>query len=134
MSFRFSPRLPNRAVGENVEREVWRQTDFVVFYTCYTVVGNDSPFAISAYPEVRMNFFRWDDLAFQNVTHEQVVVHCLCYNFRDCEGIEFEESVMLRSAGLNGRACQKKRLYKTVMHAFLLRERRRRVTSPNWEK
>jgi hypothetical protein len=49
-----------------------------------------------------MNLFYWDDLAFQNVTHEQVVVHGLRNDLRNRERVELNEGVMFRSASLNG--------------------------------
>ena len=48
-----------------------------------------------------MNLFYRDDLAFQNVTHEQVVIHGLRNDLRNCERVELNEGVMFRSASLN---------------------------------
>ena len=36
----------------------------------------------------------WNDFAFENVTHEEVIVHCLRDDLCDPSRIEFDESVM----------------------------------------
>ena len=48
-----------------------------------------------------------DDSAFENVAHEEVIVHRLRDDLRHPTGIELDESVVFRTSRLKRRLCQR---------------------------
>ena len=47
-----------------------------------------------------MDLVLGNDLALQEMSHDQIVVHCFADNLRDRGGVEFDEAVVLGSTGL----------------------------------
>ena len=96
--------------------------------------GRDSSvLPVRADPELGVDLVLGDHLAAEDVAHEEVVVHGLSDDLGDRRGVEFEEGVVLRFAGLRG-SSEYAAEQSVAPRTFLLRETRRRVTSPNWEK
>jgi len=76
---------------------------------------DDAPSAVRTHPELWVNFVFRDDLANQDMAHEQIIVHRLRNDLSDGRRDKLDEAVVFR-------------------FALLFRERRRRDISPNWEK
>ena len=65
------------------------------------ICGHDTPPTIRTYPELRMHFVFWNDLASQNVAHEQVIVHRLRDDLCDGRRCKLDEPVVFRPACLH---------------------------------
>lgn len=70
-------------------------------------------------------------LTLEEVTHQEVVVHCLGDDLGNRLGRHFEVGVVLGGTGL---LISKSHKTKGGLLTFLFRARRIWVTSPNWEK
>ena len=97
------------------------------------VRGHDTPPTIRTYPELRMHFVFWNDLASQNVAHEQVIVHRLRDDLCDRRRCKLDEPVLFRPTGLHASLFNEPDRY-LGRRTLLFRESRRRDISPNWEK
>jgi hypothetical protein len=62
--------------------------------------GHDAPLAIRTDPELRVHFVFRDDLAGQDVAHEQIIVHRLRDDLGDRRRHKLDESVVFRPASL----------------------------------
>lgn len=62
--------------------------------------GHDAPLAIRTDPKLRVHFVFRDDLAGQDVAHEQIIVHRLRDDLRDLRRRKLDESVVFRPASL----------------------------------
>ena len=86
------------------ERACWciRRCDtyLVVSDSRYSVAGNGPPLSVRAYPELGVHLVLRDDLARENVAHEQVVVHRLRDDLCDRGRVELDEAVVLRLSSL----------------------------------
>lgn len=98
-----------------------------------TGAGHRTKLAIRTDPQSRMNLLWREDLAYEDVAREQVVVHRLLHNARDRRVAELDESVVLRCSCLHSPSDAATRTY-TSAPTFLFRDSRRRLTSPNCEK
>jgi hypothetical protein len=63
--------------------------------------GHDTPPAIRTYPELWMHFVFRNDLASQNVAHEQIIVHRLRDDLCDGRRCKLDEPVVFRPACLH---------------------------------
>ena len=63
--------------------------------------GHDAPLAIRTDPELRVHFVFRDDLAGQDVVHEQIVVHRLRDDLGDRRRRKLDESIVFRPASLH---------------------------------
>ena len=57
--------------------------NLIVLQPLNAICGYLFPFLIRVDPNFRMNLVLWDDLAPEDLSHEQVVIHGLGYNFSD---------------------------------------------------
>lgn len=112
-----------------------------------TCDGHLAPLLVGADPQVRVNIIRSDHLrplamfyvkhkaqthaALENVTVEQVVVHCLGNNLSDRVGRHFDVGIVLGGTSL---FCQLVLAGAESTLTLRFRARRIRLTSPNWEK
>lgn len=100
-------------------------------------LGHDAELAVRADPQFRVNLVVRHDLADEDVSQEEVVVHRLLDNLRHRGVLELDERVVLRCAGLfegqqvSRALCIQKSESRLTC---LFRDNRNRVTSPNWEK
>jgi len=112
---------------------IGKRADLVVLLLREAIRGHDTPPTIRTYPELRMHFVFWNDLASQNVAHEQVIVHRLRDDLCDGRRCKLDEPVMFRPACLHASLFNEPDRYLS-RRTLLFRERRRRDISPNWEK
>lgn len=79
--FVFSPWLRNER-GEQTHKTVntCLKGNLVVFDTRETILWDSSPFPISTDPELGVYLILRDNFAPHDVTHKQVVVHCVRYD------------------------------------------------------
>ena len=56
------------------------------------IMRNDTELLVCALPSVRVEFFFGDELAFEEVSEHEVVVHCVCDDFGDFVGGELDEA------------------------------------------
>ena len=82
-------------------------TYLVVRDSRYSVAGNGPPLPVRAYPQLGVHLVLRDNLAREDVAHEQVVVHRLRDDLCDRRRVELNEAVVLRLSGL---------AYVTVQH------------------
>lgn len=115
---------------------IGERTDLVVLRLREAIRGHDTPSAIRTYPEFRMHFVFRNDLASQNVAHEQIIVHRLRDDLRDGRRCKLDEPVVLRPACLHASLFSEPDggFSYPSRRTLLFRERRRRDISPNWEK
>ena len=52
-------------------------------------------FPVRSNPKLGMNLVLWDELALQEMTQEEVVIHRVCRDLRNRRGIELDEGIML---------------------------------------
>ena len=108
------------------------RTDLVVLRLREVIRGHDTP-TIRTYPELRMHFVFRNDLASQNVAHEQVIVHRLRDYLCDGRRCKLDEPVEFRPTGLHASLSNEPDRY-LGRRTLLFCESRRRDISPNWEK
>ena len=66
----------------------------VVCYPRYTIAGNRPPLPVRANPQLGVHLVLGDDLACEDMAHEQVVVHRLRNDLRDRRGVELNEGIV----------------------------------------
>jgi hypothetical protein len=81
-----------------------------------------------------MNLILGYHLAFEYMSHEQIVVHRLCNDLRDGGRVELEERIVFRLSGLRSAFSKGTNGNDMEIPTFLFRDTRRRNTSPNCEK
>ena len=81
-----------------------------------------------------MNLILGYHLAFDDMSHEQIVVHCLRNDLCDGGRVELEECIMFRLSGLRSVFSKGTNSNGIEIPTFLFRDTRRRKTSPNCEK
>ena len=84
----------------NSTAEAQQKAHLVVGYTGYTVDWHLPPPSVRPNPKIGMDLVLWNDLALQEMTHDQIVVHRFADNLRDRGRVEFDEPVVLGSTGL----------------------------------
>ena len=65
-----------------------------------TIARNGPPLPVRPNPELRVHLVLRDHLACEDMAHEEIVVHRVSDNPGDGGRIEFDETVVLRLAGL----------------------------------
>lgn len=96
----------------------------VVLHPGYTISRDRSPFSICTDPQLWMNLILGYHLAFEYMSHEQVVVHCLRNDLRDGGRVKLEERIMFRLSSLRGHlvgVVQKERKAKRNTDLFIPR-------------
>ena len=76
---------------------IWKgptTTYLVMLHTRHTVLRDRSPLPVRANPQLGVHLVLGDDLACEDMTHEQVVVHRLRNDLRDRRGVELNEGVV----------------------------------------
>ena len=71
-------------------------------HTSYTVGWDLPPSSVRPNPKIGMDFVLGNDLALQEMSHDQIVIHRFADNLRNRGRVEFDETVVLRSTGLQG--------------------------------
>ena len=71
-----------------------------MYNPCHTVARNLPPLPVRANPELWMHLVLRDDLAREDVAHEQVIVHRLRDDLCDRGRVELDEAVVLRLSSL----------------------------------
>ena len=80
-----------------------RTVHLVVLNPSYSIARDMSELSICAHPQLWVDLVLGYHLAFEDMSHEQIIVHRLCNDLCDGGRVKFEECIVFRLSGLGTR-------------------------------